>query len=489
MEMSSTDKRPLISFIVTVYNLERYIRDCLDSIINQPFDDYEIMLVNNSSTDGSDAICREYAEKYPQIRYYALTGEPVVGRATVHGAQESRGHYIQFVDVDDMLAPNVYDRVEKILKKDVPDVLFGRFNSIFEDPMLNFPDRQYSEAKINKYGKEKALQYLAETQPFVLPTWRLTVRRHLCDFIQDEEKLKDPLVRKVPLWENLWKKFIGLFTTKRGTITDEPEETTTIPLSPNLHYDVCSLVYTLVTAKSIRYIDAPLYEYRVRASSLSRITPTLQVSSCCIALFDIMNITGEISNGVRKTAAGKRLTLEYANQFHYQLCAALAILSEEEFAEATAEIEQFLASRPDLTLHKRGYPFVDDIIKNGVAATLRGHKEISLEIIRKVMKEIVKKDSAVYLAPTGNIGCYLKTAFEAEGVTISAFFDNDEQKSSLNVDGVPIHTPDSINKVIDVEKPVTILIGTRYRNARDELIEQFVDLGIKRKDLISIELI
>ncbi|WMT40466.1 glycosyltransferase [Paenibacillus sp. D2_2] len=62
---------------MSVFNLERYIGACLDSIINQPFDDYEIVLVNNNSIDGSDAICREYAANHQQIRYYELTGELV----------------------------------------------------------------------------------------------------------------------------------------------------------------------------------------------------------------------------------------------------------------------------------------------------------------------------------------------------------------------------------------------------------------------------
>ena len=53
-------KPPLVSFVVSVYNLERYIGSCLDSILSQPFYDYEIVLVNNNLSDGSDDICRRF---------------------------------------------------------------------------------------------------------------------------------------------------------------------------------------------------------------------------------------------------------------------------------------------------------------------------------------------------------------------------------------------------------------------------------------------
>ena len=98
--------QPLVSFIVSVYNLEDYIGDCLDSILAQPFDDYEIMLVNNNSTDNSDAICKGYAERHKQIRYYALTGEPIIGRAVAYGRKKARGKYLNIVDGDDMLPPD-----------------------------------------------------------------------------------------------------------------------------------------------------------------------------------------------------------------------------------------------------------------------------------------------------------------------------------------------------------------------------------------------
>ena len=198
------EKSPLISFIVSVYNLESYLADCLDSILNQPFYDYEIVLVNNSSTDGSDAICREYAEKHRRIRYFSLTGEPVLGRASIYGIKRSRGDYIQFVDADDMLAPNAYGEIERVLKTEMPDVVFGRFETLIEAERLNATDRPFDPVRINLQGKEQALAYLAEAQPFILAMWLLILSRKVCWFLRDE--------------------------------VNTPKH---IELSPNLHFDVC----------------------------------------------------------------------------------------------------------------------------------------------------------------------------------------------------------------------------------------------------------
>ena len=61
---------PLISVIVPVYNVEKYLRKCLDSLVNQTFTDYEVVLVNDGSTDNSQSIIDEYQSKYPCIKSF-----------------------------------------------------------------------------------------------------------------------------------------------------------------------------------------------------------------------------------------------------------------------------------------------------------------------------------------------------------------------------------------------------------------------------------
>ena len=67
------------SIIIPIYNAEATLRRCLDSLVGQQFSDYELLLINDGSTDDSDAICREYANTYSCVRYFAKENGEYLG--------------------------------------------------------------------------------------------------------------------------------------------------------------------------------------------------------------------------------------------------------------------------------------------------------------------------------------------------------------------------------------------------------------------------
>ena len=91
-----------VSVIVPVYNVEKYLRQCLDSILQQTYQNLEILIVNDGSTDGSDAICREYFEKDERITYHIKENSGVFDTRMI-GLQEASGAYVTFVDSDDWI--------------------------------------------------------------------------------------------------------------------------------------------------------------------------------------------------------------------------------------------------------------------------------------------------------------------------------------------------------------------------------------------------
>jgi glycosyltransferase involved in cell wall biosynthesis len=113
---------PVFSIIIPVYNVEGYIRCCIDSVLSQTFTNYECILVEDSSTDNSPAICDEYAAKHLHIK--AIHGKSKgLSCARNVGIKESTGKYVVFLDSDDLLASNkaledLYERTEE-LKNDV----------------------------------------------------------------------------------------------------------------------------------------------------------------------------------------------------------------------------------------------------------------------------------------------------------------------------------------------------------------------------------
>ena len=92
----------LISVIVPVYNVEEYLKQCLDSILEQTFSNYEVILVNDGSTDSSGLICQEYAEKDARIRYFEKENGGL-SDARNYGIEQAQGEYLTFVDSDDFL--------------------------------------------------------------------------------------------------------------------------------------------------------------------------------------------------------------------------------------------------------------------------------------------------------------------------------------------------------------------------------------------------
>ena len=124
------NKQPAISVIVPVYNVEKYLRQCLDSIIGQIFEDMEIIVVNDGSTDSSLAIINEYAEKDNRIQIIDKPNEGY-GKTMNRGIEAASGEYIGIVESDDWIEPDMYETLYNIAKSHDVEVVksdFIRFN-------------------------------------------------------------------------------------------------------------------------------------------------------------------------------------------------------------------------------------------------------------------------------------------------------------------------------------------------------------------------
>lgn len=114
---------PTISIIVPIYNSEKYLNKCLDSILGQTFEDFELILVNDGSTDTSRQICEAYREKDQRV---TLVNQSNSGAAAARntGLSAARGTYIGFVDSDDFIAKNMYEELYKQICLNDSDIVF-----------------------------------------------------------------------------------------------------------------------------------------------------------------------------------------------------------------------------------------------------------------------------------------------------------------------------------------------------------------------------
>ena len=117
------------SVIIPVYNVEKYIDRCLKSIISQNYDDLEIIVIDNGSTDSSGSICDTYASEYSNISVYHIENHGV-GSARNFGLAKAQGEFICFVDADDYLVGNLFSDMENQLDSSLDLLVFSYYNSL-----------------------------------------------------------------------------------------------------------------------------------------------------------------------------------------------------------------------------------------------------------------------------------------------------------------------------------------------------------------------
>lgn len=134
---------PLISIIVPVYNAERYIGKCIESILSQTFHNIECLLIDDGSKDASGTICDEYALKDKRVRVvHQKNGGEMAARAA--GVRISNGKYLYFVDADDKIMPDTLTSMFSYMKENVDIVAYesqcdGNFSMVdYAEFLLSF---------------------------------------------------------------------------------------------------------------------------------------------------------------------------------------------------------------------------------------------------------------------------------------------------------------------------------------------------------------
>lgn len=131
--MSAKSKTPKLSIVIPVYNVKEYLAECLDSILAQDFDDYELILVDNGSTDGSDGICQEYAEKYPEIVKVDRCEKWGAAAVRNYGARLARGEYLWFIDSDDYIEKGAMWKLVETAEATGADAVVMAVRRVYED--------------------------------------------------------------------------------------------------------------------------------------------------------------------------------------------------------------------------------------------------------------------------------------------------------------------------------------------------------------------
>lgn len=235
------------SIIVPVYNVEPYLRDCLESILLQSFDDYEVICVNDASTDSSLKILQSYAQKYKEIK---IINNPVNGGLSFSrncGLKNAVGEYILFVDSDDMLCQGALRTLSEEVNRLSTDIIY--FNMIVKD------EGQWAKAQIKSPQKQCKCDGIYTGQELFVKLYK-------------NEQIIVEACRQL-----FSKKFI--------------DENQLYFYEGILHEDILFSVVCAMKAQQVRYLEKELYIYRRRDGSITSRLSVHRMESCFIVFIEL----------------------------------------------------------------------------------------------------------------------------------------------------------------------------------------------------------
>ena len=264
-----------ISVIVPIYNVQDYLEECLDSILRQDFSDYEVILVDDGSTDRSGTIAEEYAERGGERVRVVHQANGGLGAARNTGIELAQGDYLTFVDSDDTIEPNMLSRLyEKAME--IPtgaDIVIGGFYTVTE--------------------ANQVVEPILESLP--------------CDRDMTLETNPELLMIHPSACGKIYRRILFTETGIRYPSRVWYEDIRTTPK-----------VFT--RASSFLYVDEPLYRYRLREGSITKNKNTKRNEEILWAFEDLLGYFRDHNLWERY-----HLELEYLAVFHVLLTASVRV--------------------------------------------------------------------------------------------------------------------------------------------------------------------
>lgn len=209
-----------VSFVVPIYNVEKYVKACVDSILAQTISDYEVIIINDGSTDSSfDIVSKEYGNN-PLITILSQQNQGL-GPARNNGVAVAKGEYIQYVDSDDTLEPNMTELLYEEATKSQADIVVCAYNNV------------------NTYLNKTFLRRLKKEDFDVSDLGGTVLKMFEVQVLN-------------PAWNKLY---------RRSFIKDMKQK----PISPG--QDVEFNMRLLALRPKLAYVDVPLYNFYSRGSS------------------------------------------------------------------------------------------------------------------------------------------------------------------------------------------------------------------------------
>lgn len=322
-----------ISVILPIYNVEDYLEECINSILNQTMKEYEVILVNDRSTDKSEIIAKRYAEKHENIRLINHATNLKQGAARNTGLKVAKGKYVLFLDPDDIIDNRLFELCyQKAEINNLDFVSFG-YKILFEDN-LNSKEKKYHKGFVN-------------------------------DIISAEEiiegkKLFTEEILEVGICGSIWREFY-----RRDFLIENQ-----IRFREGLQYEDGDFYFeTLMKAKRVMNIPEELYIYRKRLDSVTtrivKLSDVEALEKMITRILDIINIE-ELKEYRFKSAIERFVNNFFFIEMHLFKVLDVSCNSEEEIKLINKSKYKFLRKYLYEYVDKFGMEFdEEDYIKIG----------------------------------------------------------------------------------------------------------------------------
>ena len=295
-----------VSIIVPVYNVEPYLRQCLDSVLGQTFKNFEVLLVNDGSSDSSGDICREYVEKDSRFHYFEKENGGL-SDARNYGIERAQGEYLTFIDSDDFVNEKHLENLFLASRLTNADITIGGF-SRFENGTFWLYQDYFSSDSLVSFTSAQAIQHL-------------------------DSMFDVPFLNFSTAWGKLFKR--ELFSELRFPYGKYAED----------QFIIWKLY---LKARSIYTFNVDSYVYRINKNGLSSVF-SLKHLDYIEALEERIKSTKDLE--------GIDINLSF-NMYRYVLQRILGQLEEHDYIDEAKEV------REKLELAEQGqYPFLTDEVK------------------------------------------------------------------------------------------------------------------------------
>ncbi|ORO96101.1 glycosyltransferase family 2 protein [Streptococcus mitis] len=191
-KIADYESKALISIIVPIYNVEKYLRQCLDSVLNQTYQNFECLLINDGSPDNSAGICKEYVDKDARFHYFEKENGGLAS-ARNFGIKYSKGKYITFIDSDDWVESDYLEVLYSKIKEYNTDFVISSYKKFDMDEdcfYLHIWDQDYYEKIWTSQELLTQLPNLENYDGSYTVSWGKLFKRSLFDEILFNEQRK-----------------------------------------------------------------------------------------------------------------------------------------------------------------------------------------------------------------------------------------------------------------------------------------------------------